>query len=41
MKTAQFHAKREFDRDVAEVPKILKNLGKLKSSEEDTAQYFV
>jgi hypothetical protein len=41
MKTAQFHAKPEFDTDVANVPKILKNIGKLKRSKEDTAQYFI
>jgi hypothetical protein len=33
--------KLEFDREVAKVPKILKNLSKLKSSKEDTAQYFI
>jgi hypothetical protein len=41
METAQFHAKPEFDRDVAKVKKILKNIGKLKISKEDTAQYFI
>jgi hypothetical protein len=40
IKSAQLHANPEFDTDVKNVLQILKNLGKLKRSEEDTSQCF-